>query len=241
MPVRPVSHLIFSARNALDADATNIEIRLQGNGLESFTVRIDYSLKDFLSVGSHQVRDNGHGISAHNRMLVGQEHCTSKIASFEDLESCTSFGFRGKSREQHSTINHDFWLGQALHALCIVGSVTITTRAEQETLATELVFDHRGIVAKYVLVNTISFGVLNLLKRSPDCWRNGHVRFSQEHLPPLSCSPTGKTEPRSIVFESDLHALGAQEDPTLRGAQNRRSCHPICIGEAVCAFRVAVR
>ncbi|CAI5976462.1 unnamed protein product [Closterium sp. NIES-65] len=53
---------------------------------------------------------------------------TSKIAHFSDLQSLSSFGFRG----------------EALSSLCALADVTITTRTANEPIAMRLVFDHGG-------------------------------------------------------------------------------------------------
>ena len=66
--------------NALDADATNVEIRLIKYG----SVMIE-------------VNDNGSGIEKKDFQNLTAKHYTSKISKFEDLETVHSFGFRGEA------------------------------------------------------------------------------------------------------------------------------------------------
>ncbi|CAK9175311.1 unnamed protein product [Ilex paraguariensis] len=99
--------------NSLDAGATSIEIALKEYGEESF-----------------QVIDNGCGISPHNFKVLALKHHTSKLSDFPDLQSLTTFGFRG----------------EALSSLCALGDLTVETRTKNEPVATHLTFDHSGLL-----------------------------------------------------------------------------------------------
>ncbi|KAL9600061.1 MAG: hypothetical protein Q9219_003431 [cf. Caloplaca sp. 3 TL-2023] len=66
--------------NSLDADATSIEVRFKGNGLESI-----------------EIQDNGTGISAENYPTIALKHYTSKLSTYDDLSSLQTFGFRGEA------------------------------------------------------------------------------------------------------------------------------------------------
>ena len=94
--------------NSLDAGATTIEIKLRDMGL-----------------GTIEVNDNGCGIDPANYASLALKHYTSKLTTFDDLQSVSSFGFRG----------------EALNALCeLSGSLTITTRKSDESVGTKLSF-----------------------------------------------------------------------------------------------------
>ncbi|KIP06904.1 hypothetical protein PHLGIDRAFT_72015 [Phlebiopsis gigantea 11061_1 CR5-6] len=102
--------------NSLDAGATNIEVRFREHGLESV-----------------EVIDNGSGIAPADYDVVAMKHYTSKLASFEDLNTVETFGFRG----------------EALASLCALsGAVTITTTtAKTAPVGTILVLDRLGKVS----------------------------------------------------------------------------------------------
>ncbi|XP_043708080.1 DNA mismatch repair protein PMS1 [Telopea speciosissima] len=99
--------------NSLDAGATSIEITLKDYGEESF-----------------KVIDNGCGIAPSNFKVLALKHHTSKINDFPDLQSLTTFGFRG----------------EALSSLCALGNLTVETRTKNEPVATHLTFDRSGLL-----------------------------------------------------------------------------------------------
>ncbi|XP_072435099.1 PMS1 protein homolog 1 isoform X5 [Chiloscyllium punctatum] len=66
--------------NALDANATSIEVKLENSGLDRI-----------------EVRDNGDGIKSVDTPVMGIKHYTSKISHHEDLEALETYGFRGEA------------------------------------------------------------------------------------------------------------------------------------------------
>jgi len=66
--------------NAIDAGATQLEIRIKNYGSDSV-----------------EVIDNGSGIDPEDYEKITMRHCTSKISKFEDLEQVSSYGFRGEA------------------------------------------------------------------------------------------------------------------------------------------------
>ncbi|OWM63536.1 DNA mismatch repair protein PMS1 [Punica granatum] len=101
--------------NSLDAGATSIEVALKDYGQEWF-----------------QVVDNGCGISPANFKVLALKHHTSKLNDFLDLQSLTTFGFRG----------------EALSSLCALGNLSVETRTKNETVATHLTYDHSGLLTE---------------------------------------------------------------------------------------------
>ncbi|KAI5851015.1 hypothetical protein BZA05DRAFT_430366 [Tricharina praecox] len=124
--------------NALDANATSIEIRFKNYGLESL-----------------EVIDNGDGISPDNYESIALKHYTSKLRTYADLESVTTFGFRG----------------EALSSLCALSDFhIITALAEEAPKGTKLEFENSGKLKSTHMVAAskgTTVCVANLFKNLP--------------------------------------------------------------------------
>jgi DNA mismatch repair protein PMS2 len=98
--------------NSLDAGSSSVEIRFKSNGLEAI-----------------EVQDNGSGISPQDYESIALKHYTSKLRSYDDLESLQTFGFRG----------------EALSSLCALSNLhIITAREEESPRGTRLDFEVSG-------------------------------------------------------------------------------------------------
>lgn len=88
------------------------EVRFKNNGLDAI-----------------EVQDNGFGISPDDYNTIALKHYTSKLATYDDLSSLQTFGFRG----------------EALSSLCALSNFHIvTTRASDGPKGTKLEFEQSG-------------------------------------------------------------------------------------------------
>lgn len=97
---RPASVVKELVENALDAGAKNIKVEIRDGGRSLI-----------------RVTDDGCGMSRDDALLALERHATSKIASIHDLESITTFGFRG----------------EALPSIASVSQLTLITREADPT------------------------------------------------------------------------------------------------------------
>ncbi|MEO7598090.1 MAG: DNA mismatch repair endonuclease MutL [Opitutus sp.] len=77
---RPAAVVKELVENALDADATRIEVEFRHGGRSLM-----------------RVEDNGHGMSRDDALLALERHATSKILEAADLDRLSSYGFRGEA------------------------------------------------------------------------------------------------------------------------------------------------
>ncbi|MCR6545939.1 DNA mismatch repair endonuclease MutL [Dehalobacterium formicoaceticum] len=102
---RPVSVVKELIENSIDAGSTRIKVYLEEGG----TKRI-------------QITDNGWGIEAQDLPTAVQRHATSKIISFDDLNSLSTLGFRG----------------EALPSIAAVSKMTLSSRTEESPVGFSL-------------------------------------------------------------------------------------------------------
>ncbi len=111
---RPESVVKELMENSIDAAADTIEVMIKRAG------------KSLI-----QVCDNGTGMTEDDAILCIQKHATSKLSTYDDLESISTLGFRG----------------EALSSIAAVAQVEIKTETRDEEVGTLLrIEDGRNII-----------------------------------------------------------------------------------------------
>ena len=77
-----------------------------------------------------EVRDNGSGIKKEDTVNMAKPHFTSKLRSFQDLQSLELYGFRG----------------EALNSVAAISNLSVTTRTDDDDIAITYMLDSSGNV-----------------------------------------------------------------------------------------------
>lgn len=93
-----------------------------------FSFCFSLSLQGNFGLDVIEVKDNGAGIKKEDTVNMAKPHFTSKLRSFQDLQSLELYGFRG----------------EALNSIAAVSDLSVTTRTVDDDIATTSTLDHSG-------------------------------------------------------------------------------------------------
>lgn len=115
---RPANSIKELLENSLDAGATKITLSLFEAGKKQIIIT-----------------DNGSGMAPEDAQICFKRHTTSKIKTIDQLETITTFGFRG----------------EALASICSVAKVTLTTKPQNSDQGIELTLENGTIIHEKIV------------------------------------------------------------------------------------------
>lgn len=122
--IKPIKNADKIAAGELVERPANVVKELVENSIDANSTQIRINIRKAGKV-SIQVIDDGIGIPSDELEIAFKNHTSSKIRSIEDLEVLSTLGFRG----------------EALASIATVSKIDIISRAEEETLGTQLVIE----------------------------------------------------------------------------------------------------
>ena len=147
---RPAAALKELLENALDANASQVDVDVAGGGIKRI-----------------RVADNGSGIERDDLALAVARHATSKIASVVDLEAIGTLGFRGEALASIAAVSRVAIASRALdrpHAWRIeveggtIGPITPAALAGGTTVTVEELYFNTPARRKFLRTEATEWG-----------------------------------------------------------------------------------
>lgn len=204
---RPAHIIKELIENSIDAGASRITIYIEESGKKLI-----------------RIVDNGCGMNIHDAQLCFNRHATSKITRVEELESISTFGFRG----------------EALASIAAVSSITLLTKEPQTLEGTKINISANTITecepsscntGTDITVNNLFFNIparKKFLKTDQTEWRNilllfnafcldyPHIHFTlfSENKQITNCPSTTTLKNRCLQLwdqQSNIHSIELQK------------------------------
>jgi DNA mismatch repair protein MutL len=218
---RPASVVKELIENAIDADATTIDVLLESGGKQRI-----------------EVRDNGCGMSQDDAVLAIERHATSKIRVFDDLTRVRTLGFRGEALPSIASVSRfllitsDGIAAEATEIECdpLTGSRSVRPAARDRgtTIIVRELFENVPARRKFLrspdaefrsIVTVVSSYALPFPSRAFRLEHNGRVVLD---LPPAASDRDRVVQVIGADIESNLATIETQiGDVTARGFVTR--------------------
>lgn len=197
---RPAAVVKELLENALDANATRIDIRLQNGGIKRIAMT-----------------DNGNGIPPKQLALALMRHATSKIASLSDLENVATLGFRGEALASIAAVAH-----VALHSRTAgephAWKITTETLAEPPvpasgqqgtTVDVRELYIHTPARRKFLKTEQTEYGhCLDVIERIALARPDMHFTFSHNGKPPTQWPPGSLNDRAAFIIGKEFAESG---------------------------------
>ena len=196
--------LKIAAGEVLEKPANAVKELLE-NSIDAGSTFITLEL---LEAGKKQIKisDNGSGMSIEDLRICFLPHTTSKLSKVQDLETISTFGFRG----------------EALASMCAVSMVTLISKEAQADCGTKLIINQGKIISEEIVSAPIGTTIIvdnffeyiparkKFLKKDDTEWRSvvsifyafclayPHIHFKLFHNEQLAynCTPTNDVKTR---------------------------------------------